>query len=250
MAGLRRDRYFQKLSEDHQTYAVEEYDVTQQVLISEKRNVVELFSSFTSKVHLCGRFKYLVEVIYLCLGKYIRRERYAIKKRFSRQEYNTGDDDCISLKYQLIYIGEKIDLLKEYMRANAAEIDGYENDLHSEQYSMPAATIQACENYLETLKEMHRRADAIITVLRQLRKKAVATRNAIAIYNNYLVDYYNDLKEVGRLEEIQSRRNTRIEIFGGEGEIFVGKFKHEGAAAELIFEQIDLRLEMIMGDEE
>ena len=115
---------------------------------------------------------------------------------------------------------------------------------------MPAARIQACENYLETLKEMHRRADAIIIVLRQLRKKAVATRNAIAIYNNYLVDYYNDLKEVGRLEEIQSRRNTRIEIFGGEGEIFAGKFKHEGTAAELIFEQIDLRLETIMGDEE
>ena len=256
MAGLRRDRNFEKLSEDHQTYAVEEYDVTQQVLISEKRNVVELFSSFTSKVHLCGRFKYLVEVIYLCLGKFIRCERYAIKKRFSRQEYNTGDDDCISLKYQLrengslIYIGEKIDLLKEYMRANAAEIDGYEDDLHSEQYSMPAATIQACENYLETLKEMHRRADAIITVLRQLRKKAVATRNAIAIYNNYLVDYYNDLKEVGRLEEIQSRRITRIEIFGGEGEIFAGKFKHEGTAAELIFEQIDLRLKTIMGNEE
>ena len=87
MAGLRRDRNFQKLSEDHQTYAVEEYDVTQQVLISEKRNVVELFSSFTSKVHLCGRFKYLVEVIYLCLGKYIRRERYAIKNICSvRQE--------------------------------------------------------------------------------------------------------------------------------------------------------------------
>ena len=76
------------------------------------------------------------------------------------------------------------------MRANAAEIDGYENDLHSEQYSMPAATIQACEDYLETLKEMHRRADAIVVVLRQLRKKAVATRNAIAIYNNYLVENY------------------------------------------------------------
>ena len=114
MAGLRRDCYFQKLSEDHQTYAVEEYDVTQQVLISEKRNVVELFSSFTSKVHLCGRFKYLVEVIYLCLGKYIRRERYAIKKKFNRQEYDTEDDDCISFKYQLrengslLYIGEKL----------------------------------------------------------------------------------------------------------------------------------------------
>ena len=43
---------------------------------------------------------------------------------------------------------------------------------------------------------------------------------------------------------------TKIEIFGGDGEIFTGKFKHEGATAELVFEQIDLRLETIMGDEE
>ena len=78
----------------------------------------------------------------------------------------------------------------------------------------------------------------------------VKTRNAIAIYNNYLVDYFNELKEAGRLEEVQSRGVTRIEIFGSDGEIFTGKFKHEGATAELVFEQIDLRLETIMGDEE
>ena len=115
---------------------------------------------------------------------------------------------------------------------------------------MPLATIQACQDYLETLKEMNRRADAIIVVLRQLHKKAVATRNAIAIYNNYLVDYFNELKEAGRLEEAQSRGVTRIEIFGGDGEIFVGKFKHKGATSKLVFEQVDLRLETIMGDEE
>ena len=256
MAGLRRDRNFEKLSEDHQTYEIEVYDVTQQVFISEKRNVAELISSFCSKVHLFRRLKYLVEIIYLCLSKYLRRERYAIRKKFNRQEYNTGDDDGISFKYQLrengslVYIREKIDLLKEYMRANAAIIDDYEDDLHSEQYEMPLATVQACEDYLETLKEMNRRADAIIVVLRQLHKKAVATRNAIAIYNNYLVDYFNELKEAGRLEEVQSRGVTRVEIFGGDGEIFAGKFKYEGATAELVFEQIDLRLETIMDDEE
>ena len=65
-----------------------------------------------------------------------------------------------------------------------------------------------------------------------------------------MVDYYNELKEAGRLEEAQSRRVTRIEIFGSDGEIFAGKFKHEGATAELVFEQVDLRLETIMGDEE
>ena len=44
MAGLRRDRNFEKLSEEHRTQEIEVYDVLQQVYISEKRNVVELFS--------------------------------------------------------------------------------------------------------------------------------------------------------------------------------------------------------------
>ena len=43
---------------------------------------------------------------------------------------------------------------------------------------------------------------------------------------------------------------TRIEIFGDDGEIFACRFKGDGATAELIFEQIDLQLETIMGEEE
>ena len=173
MAGLRRDRNFEKLSEDHRIQEIEVYDVLQQVHISEKRNVVEMFSSFGSKIHLCGRLKLLVEDIYLCLSKYLSRERYVIRRKFNRQEY----DDEVSLKHQLsengslLYIKEKIDHLKEYMGANAAIIDDYEDDLHSEQYEMPFATVQACEDYLTTLQEMNRRADAIIAVLRKLPKR-------------------------------------------------------------------------------
>ena len=252
MAGRRRDRNYEKLSEEHRTQEIEVYDVAQQVYISEKRNVVELFSSFCSKIHLCGRLRLLVEDIYLCLGGYLSRERYVIKRNFNRQDY--GDE--VSFKHQLSdngslrYIKEKIDHLKEYMGANAAIIDEYEDDLHSEQYKMPFATIQACEDYLQTLQEMHRRADAIISVLRKFRKKAVETRNAVAIYNNFLIDYLNELKAAGRTEEIQSRGVTKIKVFGNDGEIYTGKFKHEGATAELVFDQIDLQLETIMGGEE
>ena len=99
------------------------------------------------------------------------------------------------------------------MGANAAIIDGYEDDLKSEQYEMPFATVQACEDYLTTLQEMSRRADAIIAVLRKLRKKVVETRNAIAIYNIHLIDYFNEMKEAGNFEEVQSRSVTKIEIF-------------------------------------
>ena len=136
------------------------------------------------------------------------------------------------------------------MNANASIIDDYEDDLKSEQYEMPFATVQACEDYLTTLQEMNRRADAIIAVLRKLRKKAVETRNAIAIYNIHLIEYCNEMKEAGRFDDVQSRGVTKIEIFGNDGEIYTGKFKHEGANAELVFDQVDLQLEAIMGDEE
>ena len=152
MAGQRRDRNFEKLSEDHRIQEIEVYDVLQQVYISEKRNVVELFSSFCSKIHLCGRLKLLVEDIYLCLCKYLSRERYAIWRKFNRQEYT----DEASLKHQLsengslLYIKEKIDHLEEYMGTNAAIIEAYEDELHAGQYEMPFATVQECEDYLHT----------------------------------------------------------------------------------------------------
>ena len=136
------------------------------------------------------------------------------------------------------------------MEANAAIIDGYEDGFHSEQYEMPFATVQACEDYLTTLQEMNRRADAIITVLRELRKKAVKTRNAIVTFNMHLIEYFNEKKEAGKFEEVRSREVTRVEIFGNDGEIYAGKFQHEGANAKLVFHQVDLQLEAIMGDEE
>ena len=136
------------------------------------------------------------------------------------------------------------------MNANASTIDDYEDDLKSGQYEMPFATVQACEDYLTTLQEMNRRADAIIAVLHKLRRKAVETKNAITIYNLHLIEYYKEMKEAGRSEDIQSRGMTKIEIFGNDGEIYTAKFKHEGTKAELVFDQVNLQLETILGDEE
>jgi len=58
------------------------------------------------------------------------------------------------------------------------------------------------------------------------------------------------MKEAGRSDDIQSRGATKIEIFGNDGEIYTAKFRHEGANAELVFDQVDLQLETILGDEE
>ena len=249
MAGLRRDSNHERLSEDHQSKEIELNDILHQVKLSMKRNVVEMFSSLESKIHLCGRLNLLVEDSYLYLISYLSRERHAIRSSFNREEY----DNDISLKHQLyvngslLYIREKIEHLKEYSEANASIVDNYEDELKSEYYEMPIATVEACEEYFTTLQEMNRKADAIIKVLRKLRKKAVETRNAIVAFNMHLIEFFNERKEAGKSEEIRVREVTRVEIFGNEGEIYTGKFQHEGAKAKLVFHQVELHLEAIVG---
>ena len=150
----------------------------------------------------------------------------------------------------LLYIKEKIEQLKVYSEEHAFFIDDYEDELKSENYVVPIATVEACEDYFTALLEMNRRADAIIKILWKLRKKAVETRNAIVTFNMHLVEYFNEKKEAGKFEEVRLREVTRVEIFGNEGEIYTGKFQHEGVNAKLVFHQVDLQLEAIMGDEE
>ena len=55
------------------------------------------------------------------------------------------------------------------------------------------------------------------------------------------------------MEEIQTRAITRIEIFGNHGEIFVYKARratNDAVGAELVFEQLDLQLEILADDQE
>ena len=252
MAGLRRDSNHERLSEDHQSKEIELNDILHQVKLSMKRNVVEMFSSLESKIHLCGILNLLVEDSYLYLISYLSKERHVIRTSFNREEY----DNDISLKHQLymngslLYIKEKIEHLKEYSEANASVFDEYEDELKSEYYEMTDATVEACEEYFTTLQEMNRRADAIIKVLRKLRKKAVETRNAIVAFNMHLIEFFNERKEAGKSEEIRAREVTRIIIFGNEGEIYTAKFKHEDAKAKLVFYRVDLHLETIVGIDE
>ena len=252
MAGLRRDSNHKRLSEDHQSKEIEVYDVLHQVNISMKRNVVEMFSSLGSKIHLCGRLNLLVEDSYLYLISYLSKERHAIRRRFNREEY----DNDISLKHQLymngslLYIKEKIEQLKVYSEEHASFIDNCEDELKSENYVIPNATVEACEDYFTALLEMNRRADTIIKILQKLREKAVETRNAIITFNLHLIEYFKERMEAGKFEEAQVREATRIIIFGDDGEIYNAKFQHESVSAKLVFYQVRLGLENIMNGEE
>ncbi len=150
----------------------------------------------------------------------------------------------------LLYINEKIEQLKVYSEEHASFIDDYEDELKSENYVIPIATVKACEDYFTALLEMNRRADTIIKILQKLREKAVETRNAIITFNLHLIEYFNEKKEAGKFEEVQVREATRVVIFGNDGEIYTAKFQHEGVNAKLVFHQVELHLEEIVGDDE
>ena len=83
-----------------------------------------------------------------------------------------------------------------------------------------------------------------------MRNKAEEKRNAIEAFNMHLIEFFNERKEAGKSEEIRAREVTRVEIFGNEGEIYTGKFQHEGANAKLVFHQVELHLEAIVGVDE
>ena len=97
---------------------------------------------------------------------------------------------------------------------------------------------------------MNRRADTIIKILQKLREKSVETSNAIITFNLHLIEYFKERKEAGKFEEAQVREATRVIIFGNDGEIYTAKFRHEGVNAKLVFYQVRLGLENIMGGDE
>ena len=53
-----------------------------------------------------------------------------------------------------------------------------------------------------------------------------------------------------RIFSLYKKIVTRVVIFGNDGEIYTGKFQHEGVNAKLVFYQVRLDLEDIMGDDE
>ena len=252
MAGIRRDFAYLRLSEDYRTKEIEYSDLVLQVKICTVRNAVEMFSSLGSKIYFCDRLSLLVKDTYLYLISYLSKERHSIKLRFDRDEYvnDISLHQQLHLNGSLLYINKKIDQLKLYSRENASFIDNCEEELESENYAIPNDTVETCEDTYTALREMNRRADAIIKILQKLREKSVETSNAVITYNLHLIEYFKERKEAGKFEEVQAREATRIIIFGEDGEIYKAKFEHESVSAKLVFYQIRMGLENIMNGEE
>ena len=252
MAGMRRNVEHVRLTKNYQTNEIEYLDLVQQVRICTVRNVVEKFSSLGSKIYFCDRLSLLVKDTYLYLISYLSKERNTIKIRFDRDEYVNDNSlyQQLHLNGSLLYINEKIQQLKVFSRENASFIDDCEARLESENYVIQDDIIETCEDTYTALREMNRRADAIIKILQKLREKSVETFNAIIAFNLHLIEYFMERKEAGKFEEVQVREATRIIIFGEDGELYNAKFQHERVSAKLVFYQIRLGLENVMNGEE
>ena len=179
-------------------------------------------------------------------------ENDTIKNEFNRDEYVNHDSlyQQLLLNGSLLFINEKIQKLKVFSQENAHFIDDCETRLEAENYAFSDDTIETCEDIYVALREMNRRADAIIEILQKLRDESVGTFNAIVAFNLHLNEYFKERKEAGKFEEAQVREATRVIIFGDDGEIFTAKFRHEGVSAKLVFYQVRLGLEDIMSGEE
>ena len=252
MAGTRRNVERVRLTKNYQTNEIEYLDLVQQVRICTVRNVVEKFSSLGSKIYFCDRLSLLVKDTYLYLISYLSKERNTIKIRFDRDEYVNDNSlyQQLHLNGSLLYINEKIQQLNAFSRENASFIDDCEAGLESENYVIQDDIIETCEDTYTALREMNRRADAIIKILQKLREKSVETFNAIIAFNLHLLEYFMERKEAGKFEEVQVREATRIIIFGEDGELYNAKFQHDRVSAKLVFYQIRLGLENVMNGEE
>ena len=249
MAGMRRNA---ELFKDYQKNEIEYLDLVNQVRICTVRNVIEIFSSLGSKIYFCDRLSLLVKDTYIYLISYLNMESNTIKIEFDRDEYVNHNSlyQQLLLNGSLLYINEKIQQLKVFSRENAPFIDDCEAGLESENYAFSDDTIETCEDIYGALREMNRRADAIIEILQKLRDESVGTFNAIVAFNLHLNEYFKEKKDAGNFEEVQMREATRILIFGENGELYNAVFQHERDSAKLLFYRIRLNLENIMDEGE
>ena len=252
MAGMRRNAEHSRLSKDYQKNEIEYLDLVNQVRICTVRNVIEIFSSLGSKIYFCDRLSLLVKDTYIYLISYLSKESHTIKIEFDREEYVNHNSlyQQLLLNGSLLYINEKTQQLKVFSQENADFIDDCETRLEAENYEFSDDTIETCEDIYVALREMNRRADAIIEILQKLRDESVGTFNAIVAFNLHLNDYFKERKDAGNFEEVQMREATRILIFGENGELYNAVFQHERDSAKLLFYRIRLNLENIMDEGE
>ena len=99
--------------------------VLEQIGVSSKRNVVELFVSLKNKVFLCGRYHYLLKLLVGSTETFIKKRRIELKEEFDRDDYLGAADmkDKFAETNVMRRMNQKFQLVREFIDVNGAVFD-------------------------------------------------------------------------------------------------------------------------------
>ena len=200
--------------------------VLEQIGVSSKRNVVELFVSLKNKVFLCGRYHYLLKLLVGSTETFIRKRRIELKEEFDRDDYLGAVDmkDKLAETNVMRRMNQKFQLVREFIDVNGAVFDRYESDLHTEQFGIAGGAMDAIQSYMVELKEHHMTADNLLTVYLKLQKRAKISKEAVQLLDGFNQEKHGELKRLGKTSEVKELPVTRIELFKN-GDIYCAKVK-------------------------
>lgn len=170
--------------------------------------------------------------------------RYVIQKEYGHEEYHGG----IGLKEQfnqnevIQFLTRKLREVREYVAIDTEVMDRYNDELHREQFEMSMGTVSAIQEYVELLPKIHKTADTLLAIFREINKKAMITRNAVAILDSFTQDHFKELKNSGHMAEISAHPITGIELFK-DGDLLNLRIWGEGASARLEASKININLD-------
>ena len=236
----------------HESFEEELRSVQEQINLSSKRNSVESFSSLSSKADLCGKYNYSLKLIYGCIEEFLKKRRIELQNEFGREDYHGGIglSEKLNETEVMRYLDRRSQPVHEYVTLNTAIFDRYEDELHMEQFEMSMGTVEAIQVYLGELRRLHRVADTLLDIFQRVHKRAIVSRNAIALLDSFKQDQYNEMKKSGRKDEIVGLPITTIELFK-DGDLLSVKVKVKdqgrgrGSSATLETSKVTVNLDLL-----
>ena len=190
------------------------------------RNSVESFVSLNNKVFLCGRYNYMLKLLYGSMEEFIKIRKVVLMNDYGKEDYPGATNLKEQLAENLVIrrLGRKLQQVEEFVTTNKAVFDRFEAKLHAEQYEISAGTMEAIQSYLMELRVFHTAADNLLAIHLKLHERAKITRNAVQLLDSFNQEKYNNLDRSGRASDIKKLPVTPIELFK-DGDMFWVKVK-------------------------
>ena len=108
---------------------------------------------------------------------------------------------------------------------------------------MLMGTVEAIQEYMGELRRFHKVADTLLDIFRKIHKKAMISRNAIALLDSFKQDQFDKMKKSGRTAEIVGSPITTIELFK-DGDLLSVKVRGQGSSATLETSKVTVNLDL------